>query len=125
MMRHLDKLVLFAGIAAIILIAVISLVPGSERPHTGAPGQGEHFVAYLMTAFIVTLRQRDWRQRLILIILLSGYAGVLELLQIYVPGRNAQLIDFVSSVMGTAGGAILGLTLSPLYRRWLMGKPAR
>ena len=39
-----------AGYAAILLIGVLSLIPGTLRPETGAPGQFEHFVAYLGAA---------------------------------------------------------------------------
>ena len=44
-----------AGYAAILLIGVLSLVPGTLRPETGAPGQFEHFVAYLGAAALLAL----------------------------------------------------------------------
>ena len=44
-----------AGYAAILLIGVLSLVPGTLRPETGAPGQFEHFVAYLGAATFLAL----------------------------------------------------------------------
>ena len=44
-----------AGYAAILLIGVLSLIPGTLRPETGAPGQFEHFVAYLGAAALLAL----------------------------------------------------------------------
>jgi len=42
------------GWLAVIVIAILSLVPGDIRPHTGAPGALEHLAAYLGTAGLLT-----------------------------------------------------------------------
>ncbi len=42
----LTRLFRLAGVTGVFLIVVLSLVPGSYRPHTGAPGGLEHFFAY-------------------------------------------------------------------------------
>ena len=52
-----------AGYAAILLIGVLSLVPGTLRPETGAPGQFEHFVAYLGAATFLALGSDRASQR--------------------------------------------------------------
>jgi hypothetical protein len=116
MSKIFDRLVLAAAIAAVIVIAIIALVPGPLRPHTGASGQSEHLAAYVVTAFLFALRVRDRRQAGLLAALLCAYAGGLELLQLLVPERNAQLIDFVASTLGVVSGAVFGLMLSPVYR---------
>ena len=91
----------FACIAA---IAVLSLVPGAERPHTGAPGRVEHFVAYGGTGFLLALGYLGWRQRLVAWIGLAGVSGVFEILQNFIPGRSPSLFDALAS----SGGLTLG-----------------
>jgi hypothetical protein len=44
-----------AGFFGVLAIIVLSLVPGAYRPHTGLPGQAEHFIAYCSTALALTL----------------------------------------------------------------------
>jgi hypothetical protein len=47
----LTRVAPLAGFAGIAAITILSLVPGSERPHTGLPGHAEHFAAYACTGF--------------------------------------------------------------------------
>ena len=42
------------AIACLLAIAVLSLVPGDDRPHTGYSGNIEHLVAYVGTAFFTS-----------------------------------------------------------------------
>jgi hypothetical protein len=44
-----------AGFFGVLAIIVLSLVPGTYRPHTGLPGVAEHFIAYCSTAFAFAL----------------------------------------------------------------------
>src|SRR6187401_708414 len=100
MTTHLDRLVQWLSYAAVLGIIILSLVPGSARPHTGAPGQGEHTIAYLLTAFLFGLRGKSWPQLLRAGIFLIAYAGILETAQVWVPGRTSQIGDFVASSIG-------------------------
>ena len=97
----------FAPWLCVLAIAVLSLVPGGARPHTGLPGQAEHFLAYFLTAVFLSGQKRDLAYLSTLAIGLCAYAGILETLQIWVPGRNAQLIDFAGSSCGALSGIIL------------------
>ena len=93
-------------------IALLSLVPGPLRPHTGLPGQKEHFLAYFLTALVLGSKPREQLSyRASVAAALCAYAGVLETLQIWVPGRSAQLIDFAAS----SGGAIGGVVVSAVF----------
>ena len=42
-------------IFGVLAISVLSLVPGTYRPHIGLPGVAEHFIAYYSTAFAFAL----------------------------------------------------------------------
>ncbi len=93
-------------------IAILSLVPGQARPHTGLPGQAEHFLAYLMTALVLGCQARNLTSRITLAIALCAYGGMLEVLQIWIPGRSAQVIDFAASSFGALTGVLLSALLS-------------
>jgi VanZ family protein len=108
----------------ILAVAVLSLVPGKARPHTGLPGQVEHFLAYFMTALLQGFRLRNLTYHGTLAIALCAYAGILETLQIWIPGRSAQFIDFAASSCGVLSGMILSVAFS-LFRNWELDSGAR
>ncbi len=107
MLLSLASALRLAPWVCILAIAVLSLVPGEARPHTGLPGQAEHFLAYFLTALLVGVQLRELAYRSTLALALCAYAGVLETLQLWVPGRSAQLIDFAASSSGALSGMIL------------------
>ena len=95
-----------AGFFGVLAIIVLSLVPGTYRPHTGLPGEAEHFIAYYSTAFAFAL---GFRSRAVVIALgLTLLAGSMEVLQLWVPGRHSAIIDAVVSSLGGLLGIALG-----------------
>ena len=92
--------------------SLLSLVPGAERPHTGAPGRAEHFVAYGGTGFLLALGYLGWRQRLVAWIGLAAASGVFEILQNFVPGRSPSLFDALASTGGLTLGTAVGVLLT-------------
>ncbi|WP_246155012.1 VanZ family protein [Methylobacterium oryzihabitans] len=109
-----------ASVAAVVLICVLSLVPGNERPHTGAPGQVEHFIAYALTGAVLTVRLRSRRTAIMLGLVVL--AAVCETGQIWVPGRTAQVVDFLASSAGAVTGTLLA---GAALVRWpTLGRPA-
>ena len=107
--RRIAHVLAFACIAA---IAVLSLLPGAERPHTGAPGRFEHFVAYGGTGFLLALGYLGRRQRLVAWISLAGASGVFEILQNFIPGRSPSLFDALASTGGLTLGMAVGVILT-------------
>ena len=103
------KAVRIASWLCLALLAILSLVPGEARPHTGLPGQAEHFFAYLMTGLFLGLGVSRPRYRIGLALGLCVYAGILEIFQIWIPGRNAALMDFAASSTGAFMGMILSV----------------
>ncbi|AWB23532.1 hypothetical protein DA075_23720 [Methylobacterium currus] len=96
-----------AGLACLPVLVWLSWIPKDWELRTGTVGQLEHLVAYAGTAGLLGLgfpRLPAWRLGLALTLL----AGILEVGQIWVPGRTAQAIDFAAS----AGGALLGLAVA-------------
>src|SRR5947207_3096059 len=78
-------------------LAVLSLLPGEEMVRTGFPTRLEHLVAYAgSTAITVLGYGYRWGATRII----GGfwiYAGVLEYLQQFSPGRHAAIADAVAS----------------------------
>src|SRR5690606_23514445 len=85
------------GGLAICLIVWLSLIPGAMQTRTPLPKQGEHFLAYLLTAACIALALERRRPRLYAAGALMALAGALEIGQALVPGRTPGLGDFVAS----------------------------
>ena len=94
----------------VIVIAILSLTPGDEMVRTGAPSVLEHFVAYAGAAFIAMLGYQRCVSRFQIVALLIACAGLLELVQLWIPERHSQAVAFVFSAAGVmAGSAIVRL----------------
>lgn len=90
----------------ITLLAVLSLLPAEDMARTGFPGELEHFAAYAGSAAI-TMVGYGWNGRRLLIIgAFWLYAGILEYLQHFAPGRHPALLDFAASAIGALCGAL-------------------
>jgi leader peptidase (prepilin peptidase)/N-methyltransferase len=101
-----------AGYLGVIAIVVFSLVPGEWRPSIGLAKPLEHVVAYVIVGAVLAAANRaGWPQ----ILLLIGLAGILEILQVWVPGRDSKLTDFLAS----SAGALLGGGFSTFVLAWL------
>ena len=100
----------------VILLAVLSLVPGQEMVRTDLPGQFEHFIAYAGSAAIRTAGYGRSRGSLPIIGGFWVYAGVLEYLQHFSPGRHPSIADFVASALGAFFGGVVGAFL--VRRLW-------
>lgn len=100
-----------AGFFGILAIILLSLVPGSHRPHTGLPGGAEHFAAYCLTAFFLALGFRPLAHRIGLAIGLSLLAASMEVLQHFVHGRHPAIHDALASSLGGFLGLALGSLL--------------
>jgi VanZ family protein len=101
------------GWLGVIAIAVLSLVPGTARPHVLAVSQLEHLAAYAATAAALALGHPGRRNLIVIALLLAVYAAALEVAQLWVPGRSARLIDAAAGALG----AWIGVSLVVLLRR--------
>ena len=102
-----------AAWACIMAITALSLAPAEQMLRTGLSGRAEHALAYAGTAFITTVaygqRGTSW-------VTLSwlAYAGVLESLQHFSPGRTPSFEDYVFS----GAGILMGVAVYVLVRKW-------
>jgi VanZ family protein len=96
----------------VAVLALLSLLPAQEMVRTGFPGELEHFVAYAGSAAIAIAGYGvSWGvTRIIGCFWL--YAGLLEYLQHFSPGRHPSIGDFAMSALGVlCGGVGVGLLL--------------
>ena len=101
----------------VILLAVLSLLPAQDMVRTGIPGELEHFVAYAGSASIVIVGYRR-RGAVRIIGLFWIYAGVLEYLQHFSPGRHPSIVDFsASAIEGVLFGGLAAALLVYRLRR--------
>ena len=126
MATRIDRLLQIMAYVGVIAIIVVSLVPGSDRPHTGVPGggHGEHLIAYFLTAFLFGLREEQRSQLFRLGLVLVAGAGILETAQLWIPERNSQISDFISSSTGIVMGLAIGGLLAQFYKNWLASLPS-
>ena len=92
----------------VVLLAVLSLTPGEEieAVRTDLPGQVEHIIAYAGSTAIAMAGYGLNRGPVRVIGWFWLYAGVLEYLQNFSPGRNPAVVDFAASAFGALCGAV-------------------
>jgi VanZ family protein len=94
------------------VILVLSLLPGSERPHTGAPGRVEHFIAYCGTGLFFGLAYRSSGERLSIWAMLAAISGLMEIAQKFIPARSPSVFDAIASTGGVTVGLLLGALIT-------------
>jgi VanZ family protein len=71
----------------------------------GLPGYSEHLLAYFYTAAALTgAYPRTPKSKLVGGLI--AYAAVLEVGQLYVPGRAAQVVDWAAGALGAVFGVL-------------------
>jgi hypothetical protein len=105
--RKIQLLFKLIGLLAVVGLIILSLVPGDLRPHTGASGPVEHIAAYFLTAGSLSYGFCKSRSPAIIVLFLSIFSGAVEIVQIYIPDRHSDFVDFVASTTGACIGAAL------------------
>jgi VanZ family protein len=110
----------------VVVLAVLSLTPLEEiqSMRTDLPGQIEHIIAYAGSAAIAMVGYGLNRGAARIIGCFWLYAGILEYLQNFSPGRNPALVDFAASAFGAlCGGVAVVLFWRGRSGRWVRGTP--
>ena len=95
-------------------VAVLSLIPTEQMVRTGVGGHVEHVLAYAGTAFITAIAFAERGLSPVILALLI-YAGSLEFLQRFSPGRTSSIWDFMFS----GAGVLTGVGAFVLLAKWL------
>jgi VanZ family protein len=91
----------------LVSITVMTLGPISMRPQTHFGPDFERFAGYALLGGFYALAYPRWRLWILAAFLIAA-AGALEALQLYVPGRDAHLSDFLFKTLGATIGLITG-----------------
>lgn len=118
--KQLRSMILHVAlVCCVITLALLALLPSGVVKRSSFGGHVEHFIAYLGTTLVMGLAYRS-RPRLILRCgMLVAYAAILEMGQLYSPGRHAAFSDFVFSSSGVVVGGLLVWMAVPRVCTWL------
>jgi VanZ family protein len=111
----LNILVRAAAWAAVCALAVLSLIPVAVLIRTEAGGPIEHVIAYCGTAILLMLSYSNRFSPFVIVLGLIAYAGLLEVLQNWSPGRTPAFFDFLVSSIG----AVIGVIAVSVWQKYL------
>ena len=101
-------------------VAFATLGPPGYRPHSDLGQDGEHALAFVLLGLAFGLAYT--RNRWLTAVAAVGLTGVLELLQLCMPGRHARLEDFVVDALAACVGLAVAVALDWIIRRtWQTG----
>ena len=102
------------GLAATIV--VLSLVPSKLRPETGVPHIFEHCLIFVATGAAFGLGYEARRGALAIQLVI--FAGVVEIAQVFVPGRHARPSDFLVDAVVICTGFVAGSLAKQVRTDW-------
>jgi VanZ like family len=105
-----SKTARIAAWALTAAIVILSLVPPTLRPETGAPHGVEHLTIFAATGFAFGLGYKCRHD--LLAILLVIFSGSIEIAQLFVQGRHARLGDFIIDAVAACIGLVMASLLS-------------
>jgi VanZ family protein len=95
-------------------IVVLSVVPATSRPETGLPHYFEHFAIFWATGLAFAL---GYSLTPLLATILVVFAGGVEILQLFIPGRHARLSDFIVDALASVIGLMTVLLVTQMRNR--------
>ena len=109
---------------AFILIAAVAfatLGPARYRPHSPLGQDGEHALAFVLVGLAVGL---SFPQRRLVVAATSVVLiGLLEIMQLWAPGRHARLEDFLVDATTACIGLAVAAAIGWFAARWRGSKP--
>src|SRR5260370_28068775 len=95
----------------VLAILVLSVVSAWLRPKTGIPHDVEHFGIFVATGFAFGLGYA--RRYAVMAIVVLIFAGAIETVQLFVPGRYALLTDFFLDTLALFYGVVAATSFPP------------
>lgn len=98
-----------------IILFIATTLPGKDMPSLDVSDKIEHFSAYFILAVLLNLtlmfqnkyigiKKKAWIFTLLIIL---TYAGLDEIHQLFVPGRDCEILDWVADSSGVVLGIIV------------------
>jgi VanZ family protein len=103
MERSLSLLRVIAWLC-VATIVVLSIVPGTHRPHVLPAPKLEHLAAYFVVGAVLVVGFLEQGRYILTGLCLTFLAGALEIAQLSIPGRESKLSDWAISSLGAWAG---------------------
>lgn len=114
---YLPQLALLGTMFCVVVIGVLSLLPGSDLPAQDFDDKLGHFIAYGALSGLAVLG-RHHVPMVGVIVMVIGYGLLLEVLQGIMPfGRTASWLDALANITGTALGCWGAVLVSKYLKR--------
>lgn len=114
-LRHAACVALLVEVCAITWFATFGSIHQIQvQSFLMLSDKSAHMLAFLAAGLTASLAARSaiWP-----VLALSGMAGVVEVMQIFAPGRSASTSDFAASMVGVAVGLAFGAVFWPILLR--------
>ncbi len=93
--------------AAAAVVGALSLVPGRAMPPTDISDKLEHLLAYAALGLVGVASARNGNRAILSILGIIAFGIAIEVLQLFTPGRHAEVGDALANAAGALiGGAI-------------------
>lgn len=102
-----------AAWAGVVLTA--TSIPNLSMPGPAGSDKVGHFFMYSMLGFLAqraAAPRRDARRLVVVALVLAAFAALDEWHQAFIPGRAADVADFVADVFGAATGGALAFAVA-------------
>jgi VanZ family protein len=111
-MRRIAQAICWVLLSAIV---ALSITPAEMRPVTIFPHDFEHAAIYFLTgcAFGLVYSANFFN----CLAGLSGFTLLVEVIQLWIPGRHARVSDFLVDAFAITAGLVGGTALAQLTRR--------
>jgi VanZ family protein len=96
-------------------VTFATLGPPRYRPHSNLGQDGEHALAFVLVGLAFGLAYT--RNRLLTAAIAVVMIGVLEILQLWMPGRHARFEDFVVDALAACAGLVGAVVLDWVMQR--------
>ncbi|MGB8317125.1 MAG: VanZ family protein [Ignavibacteriaceae bacterium] len=98
-----------------LVLLVLTTLPGKELPKTGINDKIEHFTAYFLLGILLSLTllfQNKFSKIKKYFTLFTGliiglYAALDEIHQLFIPGRNCDILDWTADMIGASIGILV------------------
>jgi VanZ family protein len=97
-------------------VTFATLGPPRYRPHSNFGQDGEHALAFVLVGLAFGIAYT--RNRLLTTAIAVVMIGVIEILQLWMPGRHARVEDFVVDALAACAGLAAAAMLDWVVRRW-------
>jgi len=105
----------------VVAVGLLSLIPPDAVPAVNLWDKLAHFLAYAMLALCGGFAFSAHRTEIALGALLIGFGCILEIAQIYIPGRSGSIADAIANGLGVVAGMVIVQFLRRRFTKPVVG----